>query len=94
MQGGDKLARSGGRILGLMLELYVGRSELHARNSLCNGQVSGVTDTATIGVGRSVVMMNLFGDGGSRLEGGKEGHQQHYEECSYGLPLFDVDAHH
>jgi hypothetical protein len=43
--------------------------------------VAGVTDAATIGVGRSVVMMNLFGNGGSGLKTGEEGQQEQYEYC-------------
>jgi hypothetical protein len=76
MEGCDEFARRGRCILRLMPTLYVRRYELHARNSLCNGQVAGVTDAAAIGVGRSIVVMDLFGDGGSGLQTGKKGQQE------------------
>ena len=94
MQRRDEFARGGRCILRLMPTLDVGQFELHAGNRLRDGQVAGVTDTATIGVGWSVVVMNLFGDGGRGLEAGKAGHQEHYEECSYELPSRDVSATH
>jgi hypothetical protein len=94
MQRGHEFARRGRCILCLMPTLYVGRYELHARNSLCNGQVAGVTDAATIGVGWSIVMMDLFGDGGSGLEAGKEGQQEQYEDCSCELPSGNRGANH
>jgi len=56
--------------------------------------VAGVTDAATIGVGRSVVMMNLFGNGGSGLKTGEEGQQEQYENCPCQLPPRDIGAHH
>jgi hypothetical protein len=77
-----------------MPTLYVGRHELHARHSLCNGQVSGVTDAAAIGVRRPIVMMDLFGDGGSGLKAGEEGQQEQYEDCSCELPSRDRGANH
>ena len=67
MQGRDEFARHGRCILRFLPTLYVGQYELYARNSLGDGQVSGVTDTTAIGVGRPIVMMDLFGDGGSGL---------------------------
>ena len=72
MQRGHEFARRGRCILCVTPTLYVGRYELHARNSLCNGQVACVTDAAAIGVGRSIVMMDLLGDGGSGLQTCKE----------------------
>jgi len=94
MERGYEFAWRGRYILRLMPTLDVGQCELDTRNSLRDGQMSGVTDTATIRVGWSVVVMNLFGDGGRALEAGKEGHQKHYEECSYELPSRDVSATH
>jgi hypothetical protein len=94
MQRGHEFARHGRCILRLMPTLYVGRHELHARYSLGNGQVAGVTDAAAIGVGRPIVMMDLFGDGGSGLETGKEGQQEQYEECPCQLPSRDIGANH
>ncbi len=67
IQRGHEFARRGRCILRLTPALYVGQCELNARNSLRNGQVAGVTDAAAIGVGRSIVMMNLLGDGGRGL---------------------------
>jgi hypothetical protein len=94
MQRGHEFARRGRCILRLMPTLYVGRYELHARNSLCNGQVSGVTDAAAIGVGRPIVVMDLFSDGGRGLEAGKAGQQEQYEECPCHLPSRDRGANH
>ena len=94
MQRGHEFAGRGRCILRLMPTLYVGRYELHARNSLRNGQVAGVTDAATIGMGWPIVMMDLFSDGGSRLEAGKEGQQEQYEDCSCELPSGDRGANH
>jgi len=94
MQRGHEFAGRGRGILRLMPTRYVGRYELHARNSLRNGQVACVTDAAAIGVGRSIVMMNLFGDGGSGLQTGKEGQQEQYVECPCHLPSRDIGANH
>src|ERR1700694_5905176 len=58
-QRGPEFAPRGRCILRLMPTLYVGRYELHARNSLCNGQVACVTDAAAIGGGRDIAMMDL-----------------------------------
>jgi hypothetical protein len=94
MQRGHEFAGRGRGILRLMPTLYVRQYELHARNSLCNGQVACVTNAAAIGVGRSIVMMDLFSDGGSGLESGKEGQQQQYEACPCHLPSRDIGANH
>jgi hypothetical protein len=94
MQRGHEFARRGRCILRLMPTLYVGQYELHARNSLCSGQVACVTDAAAIGMGWSIVMMNLLGDGGSGLETGKEGQQEQYEECPCHMPPRDIGANH
>jgi hypothetical protein len=94
MQRGHEFARRGRCILRLMPKLYVGRHELHARNSLCNGQVACVTDAAAIGMGRSIVMMDLLGDGGSGLEACKESQQEQYVECPCHLPSRDISANH
>jgi hypothetical protein len=76
MQGRHEFARRGRCILRLMPTLYVGRYELHPGDSLCNGQVAGVTDAAAIGVGRSIMMMDLFGDGRRGLKANEEGQQE------------------
>jgi hypothetical protein len=81
-------------ILGLMPAPNVGQYKRQAGNSRCEGQVAGVTDAATIGVGRSVVMMYLFGNGGGGLETGKQGQQEQYEDCTCQLPSRDIGAHH
>jgi hypothetical protein len=94
MQRGHEFARRGRGILRLMPTLYVGRYELHAGHSLCNGQVAGVTDAAAICVRRSIVMMDLFGDGRGGLEAGKEDQQQQYEACPCRLPSRDIGASH
>ncbi len=94
MQRRHEFARRGRGILRLMPTPYVGRYELHAANSLCNGQVACVTDAAAIGVGRPIVMMDLFSDGGSGLETGKEGQQEQYEESPCHLPSRDISANH
>jgi hypothetical protein len=56
--------------------------------------VACVTDAAAIGVGRSIVMMNLFGDGGSGLQTRKESQQEQYEECPCRSPSRDIGASH
>lgn len=89
-----EFARRGWSILRLMPTLYVGQRELHARNSLRDGQVSGVTDAAAIGVGRSIVVMDLFSDGGRGLDTGKESQQEQYEECPCHLPSRYIGANH
>jgi len=94
MQRGHEFARRGRCILRLMPTLYIGQYELHARNSLGNGQVACVTDAAAIGVGRSIVMMDLLGDGGSGLQTGKEGQQEQYVECPRHVPSRDIGANH
>jgi hypothetical protein len=45
-------------------------------------------------MGRSVVVVDLFGNGGGGLETGKQGQQEHYEDCPSQLPSRDIGAHH
>jgi hypothetical protein len=78
----------------LMPATEVRQYQRQAVNSLGDGQVTGVTNAATIGMGRSVVMVNLFGNGGGGLETGKEGQQEQYEYCPCHLPSRDIGAHH
>ena len=94
MQRRDEFARGGRCILRLMPTLDVGQCELDAGNRLRDGQMAGVTDAAAISVGRSIVMMDLFSDGGSGLETGKEGQQEQDEECPCHMPTRDIHANH
>jgi hypothetical protein len=77
-----------------MPALNVRQYKRKAVNSRCDGQVSGVTDAATIGMGRPVVVVDLFGYGGGRLEARKQGQQEQYEDCPSHSPSRDIDAHH
>ena len=67
MEGRNEFTPRGRSILRFMPALNVGQYQRHTGNSLCDRQVAGMTHAATIGVGRSVVMMDLFGNGGSGL---------------------------
>ena len=81
-------------ILRFVPALNIGQYKRQAGNSRCDGQVAGVTDAATIGMGRSVVVVDLFGNGGGGLEAGKQGEQEQYEDCPSHLPSRDFGAHH
>jgi len=59
-----------------MPALNVGQHEHQAGNSLGDRQVARVTDAATIGVGRPIVVVDLFGDGGGSLKADKESQQE------------------
>lgn len=94
MKRRNEFTLRGRYILRLMPALNIRQYKRQAGNSRCDGQVAGVTDAATIGMGRSVVVVNLFGNGGSSLKTSKEAHQQQYEECPSHLPSRDIGAHH
>jgi hypothetical protein len=94
MQRGNELTLRGRCILRLMPATDIRQNKRQAVNSLRHGQVTGVTNAATIGMGRSVVMVNLLGNGRGGLETGKEGQQEQYEYCPCHLPSRDIGAHH
>jgi hypothetical protein len=81
-------------ILRFMPAPNVGQYKRQAIDSRCDGQVSGVTDAAAIGMGRPVVVVDLFGYGGSGLEARKQGQQEQYEDCPSHLPSRDIGTHH
>jgi hypothetical protein len=64
-----------------MPALNVGQDQGVSGNCLGDRQVAGVTDAATIGMGRPIVVVDLFGNGGCGLQAGKEGQQEQYEDC-------------
>jgi hypothetical protein len=45
-------------------------------------------------MGRPVVVVDLFGYGGGRLEARKQGQQEQYEDCPSHLPPSDIGTHH
>jgi hypothetical protein len=94
MKRSNELTRRGRGILRLMPALSVGQNQRMRGNCLGDRQMAGVTDSATIGVGRPIVVVDLFGNGGCALKAGKEGQQQQYEDGPYQLPPRDRSAHH
>ena len=94
MQRGDELTGLRRCVLHLMPAPNIGQCDGHAANSLRDGQMAGVTHAATIGVGRPVVVVDLFSNAGGGLETGKEGQQEQYEDCPYQLPSRIMSAHH
>ena len=73
MQRGNELTLRGRCILRLMPATDIRQNKRQAVNSLRHGQVTGVTNAATIGMGRPVVVVDLFSNRGGRLETGKAG---------------------
>jgi len=94
MKRRNEFTLCGRSIVRLMPAPNVGQYKRQAGNSRCDGQVAGVTNAATIGVGRPVVVVDLFGNGGGGLESGEEGQQKQYEDCPCHLPPRDIAAHH
>ena len=94
MQRRNKLTRSGRCILSCPPAGNVGQCELETRNGLGDRQVAGMTDSATIAMGRPIVVMDLLGDGGGGLKTGEEGQQKQYEDCSCKPPPRDIGATH
>ena len=94
MKRRNEFTLRGRYILRFMPALNIRQYKRQAGNSRCDGQVAGVTNAATIGMGRSVVVVDLFGYGRSSRETGKEGQQQQYEEGPSHLQSRDIGAHH
>jgi hypothetical protein len=94
MKRRNEFTRRGRCILRFMPALNIWQYKRQAGNSRCDGQVAGVTDAATIGMRRSVVVVDLFGNGGGGLETGKQGQQEQDEDCPSQLPSRDIGAHH
>jgi len=93
MERRHELARHGRCILRSVPALNVWQHELKIVSRLCKGQMAGVTDSATIGVGRPIVVVNLLGDRGGSLHTSKRGQQEQYEQCSCKFPSRAVSAH-